>query len=67
MPHPPTGILVPVDDVQALSDAIARLCQDQPLRRQLGQNARAFIEQSNLTWDRTAAQFEDIFLRTIAR
>lgn len=38
-----TGLLVPVDDNRALSQAIRKLLDDQPLRHALGQRARDWV------------------------
>ncbi len=57
----PTGILVPVDDIDALRTALSELLQDEALRHRIGRNAHAFVESANLTWDRTAEEFEQIF------
>jgi glycosyltransferase involved in cell wall biosynthesis len=38
--HETTGLVVPVDNAQALAQAIQRLIDDAPLRRRLGENAR---------------------------
>ena len=39
-----TGVVVPVDDSEALAAAIARLADDPSFRNQLSQNARAHVE-----------------------
>ena len=39
-----TGLIVPVNDAEALSDAILKLLDDQPLRSRLGRSAREFIQ-----------------------
>jgi glycosyltransferase involved in cell wall biosynthesis len=39
-----TGLLVPVDDAEALADAIGRLATDPALRRRLGAGARRLVE-----------------------
>ena len=39
-----SGLLVPIHDVAALADALQRLIEDQPLRHQMGRNARAHAE-----------------------
>jgi glycosyltransferase involved in cell wall biosynthesis len=39
-----TGLLVPVDDAEALADAIGRLAADPALRRRLGAGARRLVE-----------------------
>ncbi len=41
-----TGILVPPDDVAALTEALVRLAHDSELRQRLGQGARALAENS---------------------
>lgn len=39
-----TGLLVPAKDAQALADAVVRLAEDAPLRRQMGQAGRQLAE-----------------------
>ena len=39
------GLLIPVDDADALAGALQRLLDDAALRRRLGGNARAFFAQ----------------------
>ncbi len=39
-----TGLLVPVDDVEALADAMARLAEDAALRARFGEAARRLVE-----------------------
>jgi colanic acid/amylovoran biosynthesis glycosyltransferase len=39
-----TGLLVPQEDPIALAEAMARLLQDEPLRRRLAKNGRALVE-----------------------
>jgi glycosyltransferase involved in cell wall biosynthesis len=39
-----TGLTVPVDDAEALADAMARLAEDGTLRRQFAANARRLVE-----------------------
>jgi len=65
--HGETGLLVPSDDVAGLAEAIHRLCRDPGLRETMARTARRFVEQENLTWDRTAAEFETIFRDTAGR
>lgn len=42
--HDKTGLLVPIDDANALAAAIADLCSDTAKRLQLAANARALVE-----------------------
>lgn len=46
-----TGLLVPPRDVAALREALRRLLDDEPLRRRLGENARARAREK-LSWER---------------
>jgi len=56
-----TGLLVPPGDVEGLTAAVTELCRSEELRDRLGRNAREHIDRENLTWDRTAEEFEKIF------
>jgi len=56
-----TGLLVPVGDVARLSQALSRLRDDEPLRHELGDAARARAN-SELTETRMAERFERVFL-----
>nr|WP_321403130.1 glycosyltransferase family 4 protein [uncultured Desulfobacter sp.] len=44
--HGKTGLLVQPCDPKALAGAMKRLCEDEPLRRELGISARQFIEKN---------------------
>lgn len=55
-----TGLLVPPDDVPALTVALGRLAADPVLRRRLGENARARVDRM-FTVRRMAAEFEDCY------
>ena len=56
-----TGLLVPENDPQALSDALVRLAADAALRQRLGQNAARFATRTFMNWDtRVAAEIEVI-------
>jgi glycosyltransferase involved in cell wall biosynthesis len=55
-----TGLVVPRGDTHALADAIASLLADPGLRLRMGQAGRARALQL-FDWDRTAAQFEQIY------
>lgn len=57
-----TGLLVPVGDVARLAQALARLIDDEPLRRKLGQAARQRAN-DELTETRMAERFERVFLQ----
>lgn len=43
--HEVNGLLIPVDDVQSLSNAIARLISDVPLRVKMGEKAKEVIKE----------------------
>ncbi len=58
------GIIVPERDPVALATAILRLIRDRPFAERLGRAARARVEQE-LTWERTCARFERVYLQAI--
>lgn len=59
------GLLVEPGNVRALSDALRRLVEDEPMRRRLSANARTRAA-ARPTWDQTAAAFFAV-LREISR
>ena len=54
-----TGLLVPDDDVPAMSDAILRLCSDSDLAGRLSANGRELAESSS--WAMVRAKWEQMF------
>jgi glycosyltransferase involved in cell wall biosynthesis len=62
--HGETGFLVPHDDLAALTARVRELIENEPLREELGRNARRFAER--FTWDR-AAEDTETFLHEVAR
>jgi glycosyltransferase involved in cell wall biosynthesis len=60
--HGETGILVEPGDPDAFADAIVELLRDDARRRAMGAAGRRRVEQE-FSWDRTAAQLEEILLR----
>lgn len=56
------GLLVPERDPAALAAALGRVLADPNLAQALGAAARARVEQE-LTWERSCARFEDVYLR----
>jgi len=64
--HPPTlkngetGLIVPPGDVEALTDAIVRLCADATTRKRMGQSARLEAEVTH-GWEQTAERLEHVF------
>ncbi len=57
--HEVTALLVPAGDPDALAAALARLADDEGLRRRLGAAARALAPE--YTWDRRAERLEAAF------
>lgn len=55
-----TGFLVDVKDPSLLAATIVKVLSDDPLRRQLGENARGRVLE-NFTWDRICSQVERIY------
>lgn len=58
------GLLVPERDPAALAEAIARLLGDRALGKRLGSAARRRVLEQ-LTWDQTAARFEQAYERAL--
>ncbi len=56
--HGRTGWIVPPCDVDRLAEALVTLCDDAPLRRCIGQAARAEAEAEH-SWRHTAVQLQD--------
>ncbi|MFQ3661122.1 MAG: glycosyltransferase, partial [Chloroflexaceae bacterium] len=54
------GLVVPERDPNALAAAIMRLLADPELANRLGVAARTRVERE-LTWERTAERFEEVF------
>jgi len=51
-----TGLLVPSENVEALRDALGKLLDNVPLRKQMGGASRRRVEEY-YSWDRTAQQY----------
>jgi glycosyltransferase involved in cell wall biosynthesis len=60
-----TGELVPAGDVAALADTLARLLQDEPTRRRLGEAGRALIH-AQFTEDALARRTLDFYHRMVS-
>lgn len=60
------GLLVPEREPAALAGAIVRLLNEPALAARLGAAARARVAQE-LTWERTAERFEQVYAATIRR
>lgn len=58
------GLLFPFQDAQALSLDIIKLANDTSLRKELGKNARLYLENARLTWETNASLVES-FYKTI--
>ena len=59
-----TGLLVPPDDPQALSIALARICADPELRTRLGEAGRT--KSGGFTVQSTAGKYESVFTRLVS-
>jgi glycosyltransferase involved in cell wall biosynthesis len=55
-----TGMLVPVGDCSAMSEAIRVLLKDTPLRERMGQAGRARVEEQ-FSKERSFAQYRDLY------
>jgi glycosyltransferase involved in cell wall biosynthesis len=60
-----TGLLFEAGDASQLRSCLAKLVADGYLRQKMGAAAREHILVSGMTWDDTAKDFEDIFLRVL--
>jgi glycosyltransferase involved in cell wall biosynthesis len=61
---PDVGILVPPQDPLAIKEALEQLMTDEPLRMQMGKNARTKIL-SNYSWDVIVPMVEEVYLKVI--
>ncbi len=59
--HEETGLLFTVDDPAALAVGLEQLLNDPALRKRLGQAARRFITDNQLTWEHCASRYQDIY------
>jgi glycosyltransferase involved in cell wall biosynthesis len=61
-----TGLVSPPLDATALADALQALLDDQPLRAELGANAREWVARDR-TWAHNAARYREAYERLGAR
>jgi len=54
-----TGLIAEDGDISGVADRIIRLCEDQDLRRQLGQAGRKYAEKNR--WSSIAEKFENLY------
>jgi len=59
------ALLFKIGDMDAFSDTLIKLCQDQTLREKLGENAQATINNKKLTWDNNATRVVNLFEKLI--
>jgi glycosyltransferase involved in cell wall biosynthesis len=57
--HGETGLLVPPENVDALTGAIAVLLEDNDLRLRLGRAARIYVR-SNFTWGKVVERMNPV-------
>lgn len=58
--HNKNGIVVPRENVPAVTEAMVRLYEDEPLRKQLGQNARKHVE-TTYAWPDSVEIMEQVY------
>ena len=51
-----TGLLVPSENIETLREALEKLLNDAPIRKQMGEASRRRVEE-NYSWDSTAKQY----------
>ena len=56
-----SGILVEIDDVVGLKNAISRLLSDEELRKTMGARGKGIIRERKLSWSHCAKQYLEIF------
>ena len=59
------GLLVLVDDVQALTDGIEKLVSDKALRENMGNNSLERIR-SSFNWQKTVEQYLSVYDKLLA-
>ncbi|MGA2605169.1 MAG: glycosyltransferase [Verrucomicrobiia bacterium] len=64
--HEVSGLIVPVEDPDAMAQALARLWKDRPLRERLGENARVRFQQQDLTIQRFGRDIENLIAKLAA-
>jgi phosphatidylinositol alpha-mannosyltransferase len=62
---PTTGVLVPPDEPDALSDSIAAVLADEPARAEMGRAARELAE-TTYAWPLLARRLADCYQRVLA-
>jgi glycosyltransferase involved in cell wall biosynthesis len=55
------GILIPCDDNEALGNALLRIRDNPDVRENLGQSALQTLSDLDLTWDRAAKEYLDLY------
>jgi glycosyltransferase involved in cell wall biosynthesis len=63
--HDETGLLVPVEDASALSEAMARLTKDSSLRRRIGNAGRELIL-ARYSWKMIAKEYLELIERSLS-
>jgi glycosyltransferase involved in cell wall biosynthesis/GT2 family glycosyltransferase len=61
--HEVNGLIVPVEDPDAMAQQLARLWKDRSLRERLGENARARFQQQDLTIERFGRDIENLIAK----
>ena len=63
--HERTGLIVPERDAGAIATAASRFISDSAFAERIGSAGRT-LAQSQFGWDRTAAEFEEVYRRALA-
>ena len=61
-----TGLMVPPNDPEALTDAIRKVLSDDELRRTMGENGRQRVEE-HFTFEPQAEKYWDLFCRLVRK
>jgi glycosyltransferase involved in cell wall biosynthesis len=61
-----TGLLIPPESAEALTEALHKLIADPKVRQKMGQAGRKFVEE-NYSWKNTATQYQTLLEEAVER